>query len=211
MLPGVRATRAQVDEFATAWRHRNDGELAALSPEDRLFIALGDSLSQGIGATSLESTWVIRLARELESGGAGRVRVVNLSVSGGRIGDVLATQLPRLEAIGVRPAVVTCTVGSNDLIGSPRFGRAVDEMRMLLGELPSGAVMATIPDRGSLVAKAFNRRLRHAVAEHPVRLADIAPLAYRGRKTYAPDWFHPNDRGYEAWFATFAAVLTEES
>ena len=52
-----------------------------------------------------------------------------------------------------------------------------------------------------------NRRLRVAAAEASVQWAEVAPLAYRGRKTYASDYFHPNDSGYEAWLIAFAAAL----
>ena len=206
LIPGVRATKRQVGEFAERWAEHNDRELAALATSDALVVAVGDSLSQGIGASSIEASWVLALATRLSSPGQS-ARVINLSKSGGKISDVLDTQLPRLVDLGRQPDLVTCTVGSNDLIGSLRFSATVERMRVLLETLPDQAVMATIPDRGSLVAKAFNNQLRTAAAESAVRLADVAPLAYRGRRTYASDWFHPNDNGYAAWLAAFAAAL----
>ncbi|NNC91902.1 MAG: SGNH/GDSL hydrolase family protein [Acidimicrobiia bacterium] len=206
LLPGVRATKRQVEIFAEAWRSHNDNVLATLSANDRLLVALGDSLTQGIGASSIETNWVLSLADRLHTDES-PVRVINLSESGGKIDDVMHEQLPRLTALDRPPAVVACTVGSNDLIGSPRFAATVDRMRALLDALPETAVIATIPDRGSLIAKAFNRRLRSAAEEASVRLAEVAPLAYRGRRTYAKDFFHPNDNGYEAWLSAFAAAL----
>ena len=57
LLPGVRATKRQVEVFAEAWRSHNDDVLTTLSANDRLLVALGDSLTQGIGASSIETVW----------------------------------------------------------------------------------------------------------------------------------------------------------
>ena len=206
LLPGARTTKRQVDLFAAQWQEHNAQTLATLTDAEKLFVALGDSLTQGIGATSIQASWVTALADRAGANGP-PVRVLNFSKSGGKIDDVMDDQLPQLATLPRPPAVVTCTVGSNDLIGSPRFRMTVEKMRTLLEALPESAVVATLPDRGSLVARAFNRRLRLAAAAASVRLADVAPLAFRGRKTFAPDWFHPSDIGYEAWLIAFADAL----
>lgn len=206
VLPGVRASRQQVEQFAAEWETHNERELAELGPDDDVYVALGDSLTQGIGASSLDATWVHILTEQLRRGGR-PVRLLNLSKSGGKIGDVLDDQLPRIADLGRIPTVVTCTVGSNDLIGSVRFNATVHKMGTLLSEIPDHSVVATLPDRGSVVARSFNKRLRTAAAEACIELAEVAPLAFRGRRTFASDWFHPSDFGYQAWLQAFADAL----
>ena len=46
------------------------------------------------------------------------VRYQLLAVDGGTTQTLLQSQLPRLEASGVAPTVVTLTVGGNDLLGA---------------------------------------------------------------------------------------------
>lgn len=206
VLPGVRAARRQVEDFASLWQAHNERELEEIGGDDELYVALGDSLSQGIGASTMDSAWPISLTNRMAANGR-RVRLVNLSKSGGKIEDVVDEQLPRLHELDRVPSVVTCTVGSNDLIGSVRFRSTVAQMSALLQVVPDHTVVATLPDRGSLVARAFNKRLRLAAAESSITLADVAPRAFRGRGMFAPDLFHPSDAGYEAWLDAFAEAL----
>jgi hypothetical protein len=51
VLPGVRKVQAQIVPYALAWQHAN---LAALRATGPLWVALGDSMSQGIGASAYD-------------------------------------------------------------------------------------------------------------------------------------------------------------
>ena len=61
-----------------------------------LYVALGDSAAQGIGASTPDRGYVGLLAERVRERTSRSVEVVNLSSSGARIGDVLDTQLPAL-------------------------------------------------------------------------------------------------------------------
>ena len=79
VLPGVRETEDQIPAFARRWHEQNQAALTAGEP---VWVALGDSLSQGIGASSLETTFVRQVQRRLAE--AGRpVPVLNRRPDGG--------------------------------------------------------------------------------------------------------------------------------
>ncbi len=208
---GVRTVRAQIDEFEAAWIQHNSAVLESLKPTDRLIVAVGDSLSQGIGAATLATTWPMRLVADAALG-PDPTRLINLSVTGARLRDVTEHQMPALGSLGVAPDVITCTAGSNDLFKSARFGRATRDLAAMADALATAAaggevVLATIPDGASLIARSFNRRVRRVAEEHAITVADVAPLAALSRHALAPDRFHPNDLGYQAWSKAFTAAL----
>ena len=118
LYPGVRSVRSQVRPYADAW-HRSNA--AALGRTEPLWLVLGDSTAQGIGASAFDRGWVGQLQQLLAAEG-GAWRVVNLSQSGGRIRDVLAEQLPLADRLGLEPGLITVAVGANDLRPSRRAG-----------------------------------------------------------------------------------------
>jgi acyl-CoA thioesterase-1 len=78
-LPGVRKVHSQVAHYAAEWEAANGDALAGAGP---LWVVLGDSTAQGIGAPSWEEGYVGQLWRALDDGSERRWRVVNLSKSG---------------------------------------------------------------------------------------------------------------------------------
>ncbi len=203
VLPGVRETEDQIPTFARRWHEQNAAALAAGEP---VWVALGDSLTQGIGASSLEATFVRRVQQRLAAAGK-PVPVVNLSLSGARIQDVIDSQLPKLALLAHEPAFVTCTVGSNDLLRSLRLRRTTGQLGDLFDALPTGSVIATLPAAGSLVARHVNRVIAAEAPGRGHRIADVAAHLSGWRRRLAGDGFHPNDEGYEAWTAAFTEVL----
>ena len=133
VVPGVRRTGEQIEVFAAEWHRRN---LAALQSGRPLLVALGDSLAQGIGASSIDHGYVGRLATEF----ANEVAVVNLSRSGAKIPDVLDRQLRilgdlRLRDLGIEPVAITCTVGNNDLLRGGKLSTLNQNMRRSDGDV----------------------------------------------------------------------------
>lgn len=205
LLPGTAERRAQTVAHAAEWEARNRAVLAA--PPERLWIALGDSTSQGIGASAADRGWVGQLLDLLRERDGDGWDVVNLSVTGARIGDVLADQLPRLADLP-EPALVTCGVGANDMLRG-RAGQTMAAVGRLCDALPDGTVVATIP-RGvrQRVAAEVNEAIRARCADGRLRLADVwehTGPPWSGK--YASDGFHPNDRGYVEWVRAFCEPL----
>ena len=199
VVPGFGEIGAQVVPYAEEWRRRN---LLALAGTGPLWVVLGDSLSQGIGASSVDAGWVPRVLTQLP----GAVRVVNLSVSGARTQELIDRQLPALQALGVAPAVVTVMIGSNDLVRRRYRDALPDRFADLLQRVPAGTLVATMPDVDRPFAAALNA-LVTAAAGHGVVGVPYAG----GRGNRAADRFHPNDEGYrgmaEPWVPAVAAAL----
>ena len=206
VLPGVSAVREQTEPYAAAWRRAND---VALGAEGPLWVAIGDSMSQGIGASAPERGLVGQVADHLAAAGRPH-RVVNLSVTGARVQDAIDHQLPALHdlvAMGQTPALVTVVIGSNDVV-SPRLRAGLTErFTALLDGLPDGAVVSNLPNPHR-EARRVRALLRERERAGRLVVADMhrhGPRSWRGR--LAADKFHPNDAGYAAMAHVFDLAL----
>ncbi len=205
IIPGLAHTRDQIAGHNAYWRDRAETALTSTEP---LLVGLGDSLTQGIGCVSPTDSYLNKLAAE----SALPNQVVNLSRSGARIDDVLNTQLAALEQLGDRAAVIVCTIGSNDLMRSPRVGalrNKFDQLTERLAAVDATVRLATLPDNASMSAKYVNRHLRSLSDDGRVHLADVTNHIETWRGRTATDGFHPNERGYEAWTVAFIEALGE--
>ncbi|WP_370961928.1 SGNH/GDSL hydrolase family protein [Amycolatopsis sp. cg9] len=201
VLPGVRRVRAQKEPYARAWAEAGRTAVGSGRP---LWAALGDSMTQGIGADTVAGGWVPRLNARLGEPFA----VVNLSASGARIADVLTGQLPRLHALPAAPALVTVLVGANDMLTPARRRGTPERFAELLAGLPVGcSVVATLP-RGNPEARAINALIEAAADRGQVHLAEFrGPALGPLRGSLAADWFHPNDVGYARMARIFEAPV----
>ncbi|QIZ35635.1 SGNH/GDSL hydrolase family protein [Saccharopolyspora sp. ASAGF58] len=92
------------------------------------FVAVGDSLTEGIGDADPAGGyrgWADRLAEHL-TGQNPELRYANLAVRGKLIRQIVADQVP--QAIELRPALVAFTAGGNDLIRPGSDPDAVAEL-----------------------------------------------------------------------------------
>lgn len=192
VVPGIARVHDQAAAFVDAWQRSNEEARAANGP---LWVALGDSMSQGIGTRSIEGGWVGQLRSRLIEQGV-PVRLLNLSVTGARVKDVVRFQLPRLAALEYQPALVTVLVGANDMFPPARRPSAVSAYPELLAALPRGrSVVGTLPRRNR-AALAINALVEAAADRGDVRIADMRGMTVRSLwGTRAEDLFHPNERG----------------
>ena len=176
-----------------------------------LYVALGDSTAQGIGASSPDKGYVAVIAQRLRESTGRPVEVVNLSRSGARIDDVLDRQLPALSARAREPDVVTVGIGGNDVrdYDPQTFAEQADR---LTAALPDGAYVADAPyfmhGRSQRDAEQAADALRRGAASRelePVALqATMRAQGWQAMFTqFAADWFHPNDRGHRVWADAF--------
>ncbi|CAN5179888.1 hypothetical protein BH23ACT9_BH23ACT9_35380 [soil metagenome] len=197
---GVLSVLWQVDAYADHWdqRAQADGEI--------VYVALGDSAAQGVGASDPDRGYVGLLADRIEEATGQTVRVVNLGASGARAADVLEAQLPLLDDLDAD--VITLAVGGNDAGNTdPQDFRT--SITTLLDALPAGTFVGDLPDfqggprlGASLTLSAI---VRDELGSRPSLVA--VPLeATTSANTwldYAPDFFHPDDSGYERWAEAF--------
>jgi acyl-CoA thioesterase-1 len=179
---------------------------------DVLYIAIGDSTAQGIGARDPSGSYVGQLERLLGA----RLRVVNLSLSGARLSDVINALLPRLAQLDTEHALVTFAAGANNVADfePDRFRR---ELATIFDALPRHALVAELPSfyirPYQPTVRAANRILRELADER-----DLAVIPLHGATNrfgpavlvthHARDLFHPNDRGYRVWARTFLGAAT---
>ncbi len=183
-----------------------------------LYVALGDSAAQSIGASRPDRGYVGLLAQRMRDTTDRPVEVVDLSRSGARISDVLDAQLPALAALGRAPDVVTVAIGGNDIRAYDRQTFA-DEARRLAAALPAGTYVADAPyfmhghwetdaqQAADVLTSAAGARALRPVALHEALRAE-GPRAMLTQ--FAADWFHPNNRGHRVWADAFWDRLADD-
>lgn len=193
LLPGVRRVQRQVEPYDRWWTERNLRELQRVHDGAPLWVALGDSMTLGVGASRPELGWVGQLAARHP-----RWACINLAIYGGRTDDVRERALPVLAALPPA-AVVTLLIGNNDVLRKALRQTAAERLRRLLAEVPDGTVVGNQPGTwgGALL---LNETIDAALAEQPGRLllAQLRDPRTRSwnRSSIAPDFFHPNEIGY---------------
>jgi len=208
VVPGVRKVHGQVARYAREWEAANGVALAGAGP---LWVVLGDSTAQGIGAPSWEEGYVGQLRRALDTGSERPWRVVNLSKSGARADDVLDRQLPALEALATPPDLITCAIGANDIVHRTPPALLEQRLRAIMARLPERAVIATLPQGLSAErTQAANAVIRAEAPAAGLVVADVwARTGPPWHGKYAEDRFHPGALGYADWAAAIADVLDQ--
>ena len=194
----------------SAWwraRAKADGEL--------LYIALGDSAAQGIGASEPGRGYVGILAERIAHRSGLSVRTSNLSVSGATVAQAVDYQLPRLAK--QRPDIVTVSIGAND-IASWDVGAFEPMLATVLDALPPHSIVAELPyfylpgnERRVAAANEIVRRLcgERGLTVAPLHATTKRPGILGALTLFAGDRFHPNDRGYELWASAFAPLVDQ--
>ncbi|MGM9387049.1 SGNH/GDSL hydrolase family protein [Streptomyces antibioticus] len=193
------------------------------------FVALGDSLTEGVGDPVAESGWrgwAALLAGGLADPSAGEsVAFTNLAVSGAQTRDVLERQLP--AGLELRPDLVSVVVGVNDTL------RCTFDIHAVAARLDAvygaftrqGAVLLTacLPDPGAMLglpgalARPLARRQRavnavvHALSDRhgAVHLHAAEGAWLTDRAMWSADRLHPGERGHRQLALRFHARLAE--
>lgn len=208
---GVVAMRGDCVAFASHWELHNDRIAAESGP---LWVVLGDSTAQGLGAPGPESGYVGQVLAELRQRTGQRWRVLNLSTSGALIRDVMQYQLPRLPAA---PDLVTCGIGANDILYTAP-SRLFADLRTLIAAVPEQTVVLDLPLPGGLwgvlgrftvpyVAR-VNRTIHQAAQARGLPVAEVSTHfrpPWCGK--FASDYFHPSQVGYRDWARALLAAL----
>lgn len=201
-LVGLLILRHSVGVYADYWRQK------ANEPGQFTYVVLGDSVAQAIGASKPEKGYVGQIASRIEQQTGRKVRIINLSVTGAKVSDLLRTQLSELAKY--EPDLVTVEIGANNMrnYDSATFRK---EYELFLQALPPGrSVVSTMPYFGTRpsinqYAQDANRTITQLAEGYNVPVVDIyQPLKNRQSPfIYAADFFHPNDRGYDIWYDAF--------
>lgn len=183
--------------YAGFWRQK-----AALSG-DFMYVALGDSSAQGIGASAPLKGYVGHVAERIEAKTGRTVRVVNLSVSGADVRDVTEKQLPQLK--NYKADLITVSIGGND-VARNKLDTFERDYAALAAALPKGTFVANIPYfdgriRNNAQAIKASGIIASLGSKHGLKIVDLqTPLREQNSAlNYASDLFHPSDRAYRIW------------
>jgi GDSL-like lipase/acylhydrolase family protein len=165
--------------FARHWEAHNEGVLGLDGP---LWVVLGDSTAQGLGAATPDGGYVGQVLAGLREQTGQPWRVLNLSVSGFLTRDVTGVQLPRIPA---GADLVTCGIGVSDILyTSP--GKLFADLRALIAALPASTVLLDLPlpagcwgflGRASVpYVNRINRTIRHRRRPRPARRRGLRAL-----------------------------------
>ncbi len=202
--------KMRVDSFTTYWKNQNQA-----AQGDLLFVALGDSAAQGLGASEPEKGYVGLLAKALAKNNAS-VKTVNLSVSGAKIADVTRVQIPQLNQLGVNAqTIITMDIGGNEMraFNEESFRNDMDE---LMQQLPKQTIVAEVPYFGGGRYRKYepnvpiaNTIIHELASTYGFKTAPLYEITKSrdSLKTYAPDLFHPSNTGYKNWADAFKQAL----
>ncbi|MGW4891492.1 SGNH/GDSL hydrolase family protein [Kitasatospora sp. NPDC004240] len=190
------------------------------------FVALGDSLTEGVGDPVAGGWrgWAALLADSLGPE-PGSVEFTNLARSGALSADLTLRQLP--AALALRPRVASVVVGGNDTLrGGFDIRRTTRELDTVLGELGAAGALpltACLPDPGVLLrlpgplARPLARRMSavntvvHALsARHDAVHLHLAGLPWTAdRRLLSVDRLHPSADGHQLIARGFHRRLAE--
>lgn len=207
----------QLARYQKYWSKSN---LRPVHAEDFVYVALGDSAAQGVGASQPLKGYVGLIATELEHNNQQEVKILNLSKSGAKIKDVLEIQLPLYKKLCLEtPQLITIEIGANDIISFDEQ-KFESEMGELMSELPKKTVISDIPSFvGSRYAKyeprviKANEIIHRLGAENGFKIAGLYErvAANHSLRTFAADVFHPSDYGYKTnWLEAFMERINEK-
>ena len=189
-----------------------------------LYVVMGDSTAAGRGAP-YDDGIAVQTARHLAQ--SRPVTLVNVAVSGAKIGDVVRDQLPTV--LRLKPDVVLLAMGANDVTHFTPGARIGAGLTAILTQLAAArpgvrVVLTGSPDVGT--ARRFLQPLRWLAGRETLRVnaimqpiarqhgANWAPIAQatgplfaRDPTLFAPDRFHPNARGYATWLPALDVAL----
>jgi len=150
-------------------------------------IAFGDSLVQGVGATS-GNDFVSLLSKKIEE------PIINLGHSGDTTADGIA-RLAELDAYN--PKIVVLLLGGNDHLKKIPLADTRNNLAILIENIHSrGAIVLLLGVRGGLFNDKFDTEFENLRDEyHTAYVSDVLDGLF-GNQAYMSDVIHPNDAGY---------------
>jgi acyl-CoA thioesterase-1 len=188
----------------------------ATNPGEQVrYMALGDSVTQGVGAVDEQTGSFPALVAERWRADGCDVELQNAGISGYTAGQILAEQVPQIKSFA--PTLITFQTGGNDIVN----GISIDEYRnnvksVLDAAAGSGArviVLAQnewfrsptgvsyVGDGGAAQRATFDDVMIEEASAHGAEFVDMRPLyaeqAQRGQ--WVEDGIHPTPEAYQAW------------
>ncbi len=192
-----------------------------------VYIALGDSTVEGIGASHISKTYPAIIHRALLKSYK-RVVFHNFGKGGAKITDVLEAQLT--QTIDANPHLITISIGANDIFkrkSVKHFEIHLDQLLYTLTEKTDATIVInTIPDFSVVPSippglrtyciiqgKRFNTVIEKLAKKYSVVLADLYThtkiLGKQYSEIFSADGLHPSDIGYAIWAHTILVKIED--
>ena len=187
------------------------------------FVAMGDSITVGMGDPAPEGGW--RGFAALLADTLPQPDLRNLACLGAQAADVERVQLP--AALDLKPDVVSLVVGINDTLRGDfdpaRTGASVGRTVAALRDSGAQVLTMTLPDPGQMfglpqaLARPLARRMHavnRAIDEVSRRYGALLMDAAADQDTYdrrywSVDRLHPNERGHRLMACRFHHLLAQ--
>jgi len=180
------------------------------------YVALGDSLTSGMGLNNYEESFPYLLAKDLSENGD-KVVLRNFSYPGYRTDDLMDNLLG--PAIAAEPRIITLLIGVNDIHGfynSEKFKKNYKyilerltketKAKIFAVSLPFIGDSAFLPPHNYYFSRQtieFNKIIKQLALDYGVEYADIAEptkeIFASDGLYYAADKFHPSAAGQALW------------
>lgn len=197
----------------------------AVSGVNLNYVALGDSLTSGMGLNKYEESFAYLLAKDLSENG--RVTLQNFSYPGYRTDDLIKNLLE--PAIAAEPQLITLLIGTNDVhgfYGLEKFKKNYQYILERLSQATKAKIYAiSLPFIGADIffppnnyyfnrqTAEFNKIIKELAAVYGAKYIDIAEptkamFAANGLY-YAADAFHPSAVGQALWAQIIYADINQ--
>ncbi len=198
-----------------------------MSSSSLTYVALGDSLTSGVGVNNYNESYPYLLAQYF-SGNDKQVILKDRAVPGAKTKDLLAGLVP--AAIRDNPDIITILIGVNDIhsqISRDDFRKNYDNiLRQVTGGTKAKIYVISIPFIGAdnliwppynytfdLKTRRYNKIVKELAEKYKVRYIDLytqtEALFKANGPHYASDFFHPSAQGYKIWADLIYASINQ--
>lgn len=182
-----------------------------------VYVAMGDSTVEGVGASSNDKTFPA-LIRDFLRSEYKNTSFYNLGRRGVLVKDLLRYQID--EAIALRPDLISISIGANNVMRGGRISTFEKDLRSLFKRLTSETsatiIINNIPDFSAarkiikpvrffyaFRARKFNEVIKRVSDEYRVIHVDLynnSRFVFNNYPEFvSSDGLHPSDLGYAVW------------
>lgn len=175
-------------EISSLWL--NQRTIINFPPSGTHIVALGNSLTLGIGASSPEKSFIPQLEKRT------KVSIVNKGVAGDTTKDGLA-RLER-DVLSEKPDIVIVELGGNDYLRHIPEAEIFSNLRSIISQIQlNGAVVILLGVRGGVLVDHFDDNFESLSKETGTLYVPNILDGIIGHTSLMSDEIHPNDKGYE--------------
>jgi len=181
------------------------------------YVALGDSLTAGVGTTKYQESYPYLLAQKL-AGNQTKVTLTALAIPGFKTKDILDNSLKTV--ITSKPEIITLLIGINDIhsnISKTDFQKNYQQILEELTKKTTAKIyLINLPEIGSnqlfwppynyyfrAKTKNFNQIIQDLAIQYKLNYIDLDTPTAQALKNngpiYSADSFHPSAISYKSW------------